>query len=152
MATAPVTLDEQKRHLRLIWGAMLGAVAVYGTVCFFLVGTSPAAVDTTADQLHYTFTVVGIILGALSIWWRRQFLSTDPAPSGVEASLRFTQFQAHSVAVWALCDAVAACGLVLALLVRSFQEFVPFGVAGAALLVMHHPFRLPYDRLRPAVS
>jgi hypothetical protein len=67
-------------------------------------------------------------------------------------AMQFTQFQTHSVVVWALSDAVAACGLVLACLVRSFQEFLPFGVAGAVLLVRHHPFRLPYERLRPVAS
>jgi hypothetical protein len=152
MATAPVTLDQQKQQLRLLWMAMFGGVAMYGAACFFVLGAASTAADDTPNQLHNVFTVVGIILGALSIWWRRHFLSSDPAPAGADVGMEFIRFQAHSLTVWALSDAVAACGLVLALVVRSFQEFVPFGVAGAALLVMHHPFRLPYDRLRPAVS
>lgn len=150
MATAPVTLDQQKQQLRRIWAAMLGAVASYGAVCLLVLGAADATADDTAGRFHNAFTVVGIILGALSIWWRRHFLSTDPAPAGVDLSMGFPQFQAHSLIVWALSDAVAACGLVLAFLVRSFQEFLPFGVAGAALLIMHHPFRLPYERLRAA--
>lgn len=151
MTGAPATLDQQKQQLRFIWTAMFGAVVTYGVVCFFVLGVSSAAGDPT-QQFHNAFTVVGIVLGALSIWWRRHFLSTGPAPVGVDISMRFAQLQAHSMVVWALSEAVAACGLMLAVIVRSFQEFVPFGVAGAALLVMHHPFRLPYDRLRPAAS
>lgn len=152
MATAPTTLDQQKQQLRFIWRAMLGAVVVYGATCFAVVGTAEDVADGSTEWFHNAFSVAGIILGGLSIWWRRHFLSTEPAPAGVDVSMRFTQLQAHSLIVWALSDAVAACGLVLACVVRSFQEFVPFGVAGAALLVMHHPFRLPYERLRTAVE
>jgi hypothetical protein len=147
MAPTPVTLDQQKRQLRLIWTAMIGTVGVYGATCLVVVGRWET-VDGSADWLHNAFTVTGIIVGGLSIWWRRHFLSTDTAPTGAGMGMRFAQLQAHSLIVWGLSDAVAACGLILACLVRSFQEFVPFGAAGAALLVMHHPFRLPYERLR----
>ncbi len=149
MTTLPVTLDQQKRQLQITWAAMFGAVAVYGGVCLFLLGKEAVGNDRT-PLLHNAFGVAGIVFGALSIWWRRHFLSADPAPAGVDAGMAFTRFQAHSVVLWALSDAVAVCGLVLALIVRSFQEFVPFGIAAGALLVMHHPFRLPYERLRGA--
>ncbi len=148
MAGAPATLEQQKQLLRLIWTAMLGAVVLYGAVCFLVLRTSAAAANGTTEWLHNAFTAAGIIPGALSIWWRRHFLSADPLPAGVDVGMQFAQFQAHSVIVWALSEAVAACGLALAFVARSFQEFVPFGVASAALLVMHHPFRLPYARLR----
>jgi drug/metabolite transporter (DMT)-like permease len=147
MATTPVTLDQQKRQLQITWAAMFSAVAVYGGVCLLLLGKEAAANDRT-QLLHNAFGVLGIVFGALSIWWRRHFLSADPRPAGSNDSMAFTRFQAHSVVVWALSDAVGVCGLVLAFIVRSFQEFVPFGIAAAALLVMHHPFRLPYERLR----
>jgi len=51
--------------------------------------------------------------------------------------------------VWALSEAVAVVGFVLAILTRNVWEFVPFGLASVALLVLHHPFRLPYERLSP---
>jgi hypothetical protein len=152
MAGAPTTIEQQKQRLRLIWTAMFGAVVSYGAVCFLVLGPSDPGADGTRELLHNAFTVAGIIVGALSVWWRRHFLSTDPAPAGIDVSMRFAQFQSHSVIVWALSEAVAACGLVLAFVVRSFQEFLPFGVASAALLVMHHPFRLPFDRLRAAAQ
>ena len=148
-APAAATLDQQKQQLRLIWTALFGAVLLYGAACYLVVGSAePAATDATTEWLHNGFTFAGIIVGAASIWWRRRFLSTDPAPAGADAGIPFAQLQTHSVIVWTLCDAVAVCGVVLAVVVRSFQEFVPFGVAGAALLVMHHPFRLPFDRIR----
>lgn len=147
MATLPVTLDQQKQQLRMIWTAMLSAVLLYGAVCFVTVN---AGADGTPEWLHNAFTVTGIILGGLSVWWRRRFLSTDPQPPGVDHSMGFPRLQGHSVVVWALSEAVAVCGLVLAFIVRSFQEFVPFGVSSVALLVLHHPFRLPFDRLRAA--
>ena len=148
MATAPVTLDEQKRQLRLIWMWMLGAVAAYGAVCFIALRTAEMDGGGGPELLHNVFTVAAIVVGALSVWWWRHFLSADPASAGVDNGMGFSQFQTHSFIVWALSEAVAIVGLMLAFVLRSFQEFVPFGVAGAALLVMHHPFRLPYERLR----
>jgi F0F1-type ATP synthase membrane subunit c/vacuolar-type H+-ATPase subunit K len=144
-------LDRQKQQLRLIWAAMLSAVVMYGAVCFLVLGASEAAADDTNEWLHTLVTSVAIIPGVLSIWWRRHFLSTDSGAAGVDVSMPFAQFQAHGLIVWALSEAVAVCGLVLAFVVHSFHEFIPFGVASVALLIMHHPFRLPYERVRAAV-
>src|SRR5512142_2292743 len=108
MTTIPITLDQQKRQLQITWAAMFGAVAVYGGVCLFLLGKEAAGTDGT-QLLHNAFGGGGIVFGGLSIWWRRHFLSTDPAPAGVDVSMAFTRFQAHSVVVWALSEAVAAC-------------------------------------------
>ena len=151
MARIPQKLEQQKQQLRLVWIAMLGAIVVYGVSCVLIVGRAEISVEAP-ERFRIGFTVAGIVLGASSIWWWRHFLSADSAPDGTATAMQFTQFQTHSVVVWALSDAVAACGLVLACLVRSFQEFLPFGVAGAVLLVRHHPFRLPYERLRAVAS
>ncbi len=142
----PATTAQQQQLLRLIWTAMCASVVLYGAVCFFVLGGAVNGDDERTGILHNAFTVAGIIVGALSIWWRRHFLSTDPEPA--DAGIPFARFQTHGIVVWALSEAVAICGLVLAFVVRSFPEFVPFGVASVALLVMHHPFRLPYDRIR----
>jgi len=131
--------------------AMLGAIVVYGLACVLVDGSADISPEVPR-HFRTGFTLAGIGLGLSSIWWWRRFLSADPAPGEPGASMPFARFQTHSVVVWALSDAVAACGLVLACLVRSFQEFVPFGVAGAVLLVRHHPFRLPYERLEAVAS
>ena len=151
MARIPQTLEQQKQQLRIVWMAMLGSIVVYAVTCVLVVGRADISAETP-ERFRTVFTVAAIVLGASSIWWWRHFLSADSATAGTDTGMQFTQLQTHSVVVWALSDAVAACGLVLACLVRSFQEFLPFGVAGAVLLVRHHPFRLPYERLRPLAS
>ncbi len=149
MRETPHTLEQQKQQLRVVWMAMLGAIGVYAVTCLLIVGRAEIAAEAP-ERIRTAFTVVGIMLGASSIWWWRHFLSAGSVANRTETAMQFTQFQTHSVVVWALSDAVAGCGLVLACVLRSFQEFLPFGVAGAVLLVRHHPFRLPYERLRPA--
>ena len=151
MAHIPQTLEQQKQQLRLVWMAMFGAICAYAVTCVLIVGRADISAEAP-ERFRIGFSVAGIVLGASSIWWWRHFLSTDSVPGGRDTDMQFSRFQTHSVVVWVLSDAVAACGLVLACLVRSFQEFLPFGVAGAVLLVRHHPFRLPYERLRPLAS
>jgi hypothetical protein len=144
---APTTVAQRKQLLQLIWTVMCGAVVMYGAVCFVVLRAAAGGADARTGVLHNGFTVAAIFVGALSVWWRRRFLSADP-PAGIDAGLPFARFQTHGIIVWALSEAVAVFGLMLALVVRSFEEFIPFGVASLALLVMHHPFRLPCGRIR----
>ena len=134
-----------QQTLRLVWLAMTAAVATYAVVLLAILGPETPPPDTQAEALHNALTVAGIAVGALSMWWRRRFLGSDPeAPA-----LTVARLQASAIVVWALSEAVALVGFVLAILTRNVWEFVPFGLASIALLLLHHPFRLPYERLSP---
>lgn len=145
MARTPTTVEEQSKQLRMLWGCLLSAVPLYGTATFVkLSGTRNVGDGTT---LRNVFTLVAIVIGAISLWWWRHFLSAESSPT-VVTPLSFRQLQIHSLISWLCGDAIALCGLAVAFLLRDSSEFVPFGVAGAVLLVKQHPFRLPYERLR----
>ena len=144
MTTVPATLPQQKQQLGLIWAGMLASVAVYGIVCSVAVGMAEAGSDADATWPRQVFSAVGIVLGALSMWWRRHFLPLDPSPP---AALEFTQLQGHCLITWGLSEAVGICGLLTAVLLKDAREYIPFGAASAALLVLHRPSNLPWARL-----
>jgi len=136
MSVSSVTHDTQQLQLRVIWSAILGTVAVYALVCFLALGAVQAADDGEIEWMRQAFSAVAVGLGGLSLWWRRHFLTAE------ERAVSFAQAKAHGVVTWALSEAVGLCGLVLALVVRSAREFLPFGAAAAALLLLHRPSRL----------
>jgi F0F1-type ATP synthase membrane subunit c/vacuolar-type H+-ATPase subunit K len=143
-------MDEQKQQLRIIWSAMLTALALYGVVCLLVVGPAETQNPDT-ERLRHAFSAVGLVLGVLSFWWHRHFLPAESHRPEGEAGIDFARLQGHGVVVWALSEAVGLCGLALAVVVHDVREFVPFGVAAAALLVRLRPSNLPWSRLsRPA--
>lgn len=132
-----------QQTLRIVWLAMAATVVMYAVVLLAVLGSEMAPPDAQAELLHNALTVVGIAVGALSMWWRRHFLGSDPeAPA-----LTVARLQSSAIVLWALSEAVALVGCVLAILTRNVWEFMPFGLASIALLVLHHPFRLPYERV-----
>jgi len=143
-----VSAEQQQRQMNLIWGAMLSAVVLYGVVCAVAVGNTDGDAVGDPVSVRYGFSVVAIVLGGLSVWWRRRFLAADFAP----APFDFARMQAHGVAVWALSEAVGLCGVLTALLVREVREYIPFGAAAMGLLLLHRPSNLPWTRLAPPGS
>ncbi len=126
----------------MVWATMLGSLVIYAVVCAVVVGVAAAA-PAAAVSVRYGLSVVGIAFGALSLWWRRYFLATDPASP---APLTFAQLQSHAVIVWALSEVVGICGLLTALTLNDAREYLPFGAAAAALLLLHRPSNLPWAR------
>ena len=139
-----MTRGQRQRQVELIWGAMLSTVPIYGVVCAVAVGTADAGAEADAALLRYALSTIAVVLGGLSAWWRRHFLATEPAPP---APLSFAQMQSHGVVVWALSEAVGICGVVAAVVLHEAREYIPFGAAAAALLLLHRPSNLPWVRL-----
>ena len=139
-----MTLGQQQQQIGLIWGAMLSTVAVYGVVCALAVRSAAVGAAADAMWIRYGCSAAGVVLGALSVWWQRHFLATDPLPPIV---LGFAQMQRHGIVVWVLSEAVGICGVVTAFLLHDAHEYIPFGAAAAALLLLHRPSNLPWGRL-----
>lgn len=132
-----------QQTLRIIWLAMAATVVMYAVVLLAVLGSEMAPPDAQAEQLHNALTVAGIVIGAVSMWWRRRFLDHDPEAPG----MTLARLRSSAIVVWALSEAVALVGFVLAILTRNAWEFMPFGLASIALLVLHNPVRLPYERV-----
>ncbi len=149
MGLSGPTGGQRKQVLKMIWGAMLGAVLTYGVVCLVIVGAGDAGRLEENNALRYALSAAAILVGAVSVWWRRRFLPGETA-AGAPVKLAFAQVQSHSVIVWALSEAVALFGLVMGVLTHSFAEFLPFALAAAALLLLHRPSNLPLDQIQSA--
>ena len=128
--------DAQRRQLGVIWAAMLAAVAVYGAVAVFLPSANGGGMDAEFVRTALSALAVGSGLAAVLVW-RRSLAAGGGAP--IERSA----LQSSAIIVWALCESVAVFGLVTVVLTGDAREFVPFGAAAAALLLLHRPARLP---------
>jgi hypothetical protein len=142
-----VTTEEQRRQIGMLWMAMFSSIAIYGAVCVVAVGNGDGDAEATAVW-RYGLSTAGVVLGALSVWWRRYFLPSDALPP---RALGFAQLQGHAVVTWALSEAVGICGVVAAFVLGAAREYIPFGAAAAALLLLHRPANLPLARLQRPV-
>ena len=148
MSTGSDVRERQQRQLQNVWSAMLLAVALYGVVGTVLLNVTGAADAPGAETARTVMSVAAIVVGLLSVWWRRRFLADESvAPA---AAIPFVRLQTHALIVWALADAVGVFGLVVAVLARDGWEFVPFGAAAIALFVLHRPATLPWARVAAA--
>jgi F0F1-type ATP synthase membrane subunit c/vacuolar-type H+-ATPase subunit K len=138
-----VTLAQQQRQVGLIWSAMLSSVFIYGLICAAAAGTANVGADVE-EWPRQLCSAAGVVLGGLSLWWRRRFLSPDPLPP---VALKFRQLQGHGVVTWALSEAVGVCGVLAAFVLHDAHEYIPFGAAAVALLLLHRPSNLPWARL-----
>lgn len=138
-------MSAERQQVSLIWGAMLSALALYGLIGAVAVGGVEGERVGDAVSVRYGFSVVAIVLGGLAVWWRRRFLAAE----ATRATLGFARMQAHAVVVWALSEAVGVCGVLTAILAREAREYIPFGAAAAALLLLHRPSSLPWTRVAP---
>jgi F0F1-type ATP synthase membrane subunit c/vacuolar-type H+-ATPase subunit K len=145
MVAVPAVRERQQRQLQNVWSAMLLAVVLYGVVGTLVLNVTGATTVPGAETVRTLMSVAAIVVGLLSVWWRRRFLADETAVSA--ASLPFVRLQTHALIVWALADAVGVFGLAVAVLARDGWEFVPFGAAAIALFVLHRPAKLPWDRV-----
>jgi F0F1-type ATP synthase membrane subunit c/vacuolar-type H+-ATPase subunit K len=115
---------------RLVWGALLNGVVLYGFVLWVIDSRpAPPAVDPGDSPLGGILWLAGATSGVTAwVVFRRSF----PAARGQQAFTRY-------VLVWALCETVGLYGLVLGILTRDLGEALPFLVAAAGLLLAFRP-------------
>lgn len=110
--------------LRVIWGAMLGATVAYAPIAGLLAGQG-------ARSLVPAAWVAAGAAGVLSF-----ALPGRVFPAGAPRA----DF-ARCLLSWALAEAVALIGVILALLGGSWAESAPFFGVALGLLVWHRPGR-----------
>lgn len=136
---------DAKQVPRFLWLAFVASIAVYGLVAFVLTKTgSLPAQPETADRLRLPLGIAACAAGGASLWLRSRH---GAAHSDVPTPAHPPQLAAPpgaavpplGIVAWALSEAVALFGLVLAFLGQRFEDFVPFAAAGVALLILHRP-------------
>jgi hypothetical protein len=116
------------RVARIVWGAMLAAVASYAVVLAVVApaGTAPAGV-AHVGLLRRTFVAAGLVQSAVA--WLVHRRVTPRAPRGFALLL----------VSWTLGESIAVYGLVLGLVARNVSEGVAFFVWAAVVLFLTRP-------------
>jgi hypothetical protein len=154
-------LDRNSRVAHILWFALMASVAIYGGVVFLLASQAGEAA-TTLPLPPLVFAALAAANAATGIVMYRQFTSPDrirarlqqpPAQHSGENQAQLQALSAEerrlasvpalvltaSIIRWALFESVAIFGLVQAITSRSFEVFLPYGLAAIALQAMTPP-------------
>jgi hypothetical protein len=125
------------RTLRVVQLAMLGSILLYAVVGE-LVGPKARAVN---PAVSYIFTTMGVAIVGIIFVVRRTLVlrSAETLAANPEDSLTLNHWKTGYVATYALCEALAAFGIVLRFMGFNFQQSLPFYVGGLVLLLFFGP-------------
>lgn len=148
------------RTVRILWGALLQSVLIYGAVGFIVVGEG-SGLDPTMETVLMgaavalapaVFVLRFVLMGTVG-------LTVPPLPSAplratpeelATARERATQrYQTGTLVGCAVAEAIAIFGLVLSFLGGDPMTFLPFGVASAVLIAIQFPRPEVRDSLMP---
>jgi hypothetical protein len=114
----------------VVWWFFLASQVAYGAFLFFRTSEGP---KNPPEALLTSMPLIALVFGALAlvVYHRSGGREAMAGPSGVRAP--------NGVITWALAGAVAACGLVVAMLLDQPISFVPYALASLALLIWTRP-------------
>jgi drug/metabolite transporter (DMT)-like permease len=122
---------------RIMWGSLLGAVAMYAVVLMVLLRDPSGEPTTSSDLIRNVFMLLSLAhIAAIYVFRRRlplEALGTARPAADPPATLTIY------IICWSLFEAIPLYGLVLGVLAQSFSEAEPFFLVGAALLVWQRP-------------
>jgi hypothetical protein len=123
--------------LRVVQWTMLGSILLYavaGKIVNF--GAHPAD-----SSLNYVFTTAGVALVGVIFVVRRTLVlrPAEDLAARPDDSISLCHWKSGYIATYALCEALALFGLVLRFLGFTFQQSLPFYVAGFVLLLFFAP-------------
>lgn len=134
--------------LRIIWFAMLGAVAIYAAIALSVSVAVGQPLDPIAVKI---LTAVACVAGVMSLITRFALLSPASIAEKIPEAIRDSRDDerllheigkvafAPLIASFALAESVAIVGFALALLGGDPEAFIPFGAAALMLLWMNRP-------------
>ena len=121
----------------VIHASMMASVIMYGIIGFTISAEAPPS----SAPNHGLF--VGILAGVAALCAIASFVvkarmmpaadSAEPPPT------RLGQIRGALVVAWALCEAIAICGLVVTFVFHDVSDYSPFGAAALVLLLVHAP-------------
>jgi hypothetical protein len=125
------------RILRVVQGAMLVSVVLYGIVGE-AVGPVPRGIDPTLSYLFATLSVA--IVGTILVVRRTLVLrAADTLASRPEDTLSLNHWRTGYIATYILCEALALFGLILRLRGSPAQASVPYYLGGFILILFFRP-------------
>lgn len=131
---------------RIVWGALMASVVIYGVVAYVLSTTNePQPIDPT---LRWALAAAAVFTAMASITLRRiklPALAEEPSPyhraAPVEAAPPevLGELMTAYILTWALSEAVAVFGLVLAIISYTYEAYLPYALAALILQATNPP-------------
>ena len=145
------------RTLNIIWLAFMSAPFLYAGVAWFVTtGAEPKEADT--GTLRLGLGVLAVVSVVASYLYRKRALgeaaidrrlaeppvnalpgSDDLEPIEQRLAGIFPYYQTTTIIILALRESVAVLGLILTILTGDFWQYVPFGLAAAAIIASQPP-------------
>jgi hypothetical protein len=142
--------------LRILHAAMAGSVLLYGGIAALLTRNPPDSLAERAAPPGYLTPVLGVaavVVLAAAILVRRhtvargrdRLFKEDPSGRATtgkpDARARTASYLTRKILSWALVEAAAIFGLVLAFIHWDLMQFLPFGAASMLVLLLLAPTR-----------
>jgi hypothetical protein len=128
---------------------MMASVIMYGIIGYTISETMPPAEPMSHGMFLAIMAAVAAICGALSFALRARMMPArtrdhdgkidESALSSEPARAALGKLRGALILSWALCEAVALCGLVVTFLFHEVADYAPFGAAALILLLVHAP-------------
>lgn len=150
------TLRQVWTGLRILHGALLGSIAIYGVMVVVVIGgqqNQPRAQPASDPKLLAAALGAAALMDLVMIAVLRKRLMpkqaieddgrrtdlANEAPPGFLAVL--PKLRSALIVTWALCEAIAIFGLVVAFVSLDMRYFAPFAVVGAGAMIYYAPTR-----------
>ena len=129
-------MNQTVKLLRTVQWSMLASILLYGIVAE-VVGRSPR-ID---PSLTYVFTILGVaIVGVIFVVRRTLVLrAAESLAAHPEDNLSLNHWRTGYLASYALCEALALCGLIQRILGGSLGQSMPYYLSGFVLLFFFRP-------------
>ncbi len=130
-------MNQTVKLLRTVQWSMLASILLYGIVGE-VVGRAPRRID---PSLTYVFTILGVaIVGVIFVVRRTLVLrAAESLAAHPEDNLSLNHWRTGYLASYALCEALALCGLIQRILGGSLGQCMPYYLGGFVLLFFFRP-------------
>lgn len=158
-------LENQQQVLVILWVFFLCGIFLYLWITEFVLSKSNFSAGSSVSQAARVFLwlLAFLDLGTL-VWWRR-FLTKEAILGGAKKYKRLQALREHSspheeqaagmisyyvtskIVAFAIIEAIAIYGFVLAVVGRYIGEQYLFSLAAAALMIVEFPSKARFEKL-----
>jgi len=159
-------LEDQQQVLVLLWVFFLSAIFIYLWLTEVVLGRSGfSAGSSFAEITRVVLWLLAFIELGTFVWWRRRFLSKEAILGGAKKYKLLQVLQEHTtpleeraaqvvssyvtskIVAFAIIEAMAVYGFVLALIGGYIRDQVLFSLASGMLLVVEFPSKFRLEEL-----
>ena len=120
-----------RRHLIVIWGALLASIAIYcGVVVMLSQSWEAPSSDSTSNPIVLALAAAALGSLVVSFVIPARLLSVDRSESRVRTAY---------VVRWALLESIAIYGIVAAMLTQDVRPFYGFAAVSVAAMLLAFP-------------